>query len=290
MGLTRRSAAPLLATLAIASGWTAAGQAAPRSERLAGVRTFALALGGGNLDGDLARRYRGYDLVVVDGQEASAAQVRRLRAGGRIVLAYLSVGTIERGRPWFAAAKRYRLDLWGDWGEWYADTARPGYRRLIAGRVAPGILAKGFDGLFLDNVDMVETHRRRAPGMRTLVRSLARRVHRGGGLLLAQNGEDSIGPLLPVLDGWNREDVTFTWSFDRHAYERAGGLRAHQRALRRIAARGLLVTATDYAAAGDLQARDEAISNACAAGALPFVSNISLTRIAQPPARCPAGG
>jgi uncharacterized protein (TIGR01370 family) len=260
--------------------------ASPRSreQRLAKVRTFALALGVSN---PRPARFRGYDLVVVDGADTSARQVRRLRRGGRLVLGYLSVGTIERGRPWYRAARRYRMDLWGDWGEWYARVAARGFRRLIERRVAPSILRKRFDGLFLDNVDMVETHRGQTRGMRRLVRALARRVHARRRLLFAQNGESSIGPLLPVVDGWNREDVSYTYDFDRHAYEPAGSVRAHQRALRRIAARGVFVTATDYVAAGDMRARRKAIANACAAGAVPFVSNISLTRVTRPPARCP---
>jgi endo-alpha-1,4-polygalactosaminidase (GH114 family) len=161
-----------------------------------------------------------------------------------------------------------------------------GYRRLIARRVAPHLLRKRFDGLFLDNVDMVETHRRRTHGMRLLVRALARRVHRGGRVLFAQNGEGSIGPLLDVLDGWNREDVSYTYDFDRRTYVRAHDTPAAQRALRRIAGAGLLVTATDYVAADDSSAHARAVANACAAGAVPFVSDIDLTRVEQPPARC----
>jgi endo-alpha-1,4-polygalactosaminidase (GH114 family) len=261
-------------------------QARTSDPRLRDVRSFALALGDGALAKGLTRRYRGYDLITVDGQVATRHEVARLRRGGRVVLGYVSVGTIERGRPWFRAARPYRLDLWDDWGEWYADVARRGFRRLIERRVAPALLAKGFDGLFLDNVDMVETHARRTHGMRMLVRALAHRVHARGGLLFAQNGESSIDPLLPVLDGWNREDVSFTYDFDHHAYVPAEGTRGAQRALRRIARHGLLVTATDYVRAGDSAARDEAIANACAAGAAPFVSDIQLTRVDQPPARC----
>jgi uncharacterized protein (TIGR01370 family) len=264
---------------------TPAFAAAPEG-RLAEVRTFALALGEGNLGGNLRRRFAGYDLVVVDGQEATARDVRRLRAGGRIVLGYLSVGTIERWRPWYRRARPYRLDLWDDWGEWYADVNRRGFRRLIARGVAPRILAKGFDGLFLDNVDMVESHPRRKRGMQILVRSLARRVHARDGFLFAQNGERSVGPLLRVLDGWNREDVSYTYDFDRRAYVRSRGTRAAQAALRRIGRAGLLVTATDYVRARDQAARERAIANACAAGALPFVSDIGLRRVDQPPAAC----
>ena len=142
----------------------------------------------------------GYDLVVLDGQEAGAADVRALRRRGVRVLAYLSVGTIERSRPWYAAARRYRLELWQEWGEWYADTSAPAFRRLIVRRVAPAMLRKGFDGLFLDNADMVEDHPRQARGMRTLVAQLARLVQRRRGVLAAQNGDDSVGRIARHLD------------------------------------------------------------------------------------------
>jgi hypothetical protein len=83
---------------------------------------------------------------------------------------------------------------------------------LIAGKVARSLLRKHFDGLFLDNTDMIETHPRRARGMRVLVAPLARLVHARGDVLFTQNGEDSIGPTLRFYDGWNREDVTSTFT------------------------------------------------------------------------------
>jgi hypothetical protein len=118
------------------------------------------------------------------------------------------------------------------------------------------------------------------------VRALGRRVRARDGFLFAQNGEQSIGPLLRVLDGWNREDVTYTYDFGRREYVRSRGTRAAQSALRRIARAGLLVTATDYVRAADGGARSRAIANACAAGAVPFVSDIQLRRVDQPPAVC----
>ena len=56
-----------------------------------------------------------------------------------------------------------------------------------------------------------------------------------------------------------------------------------------MAARGLIVTATDYTRAGDAEAQREAVENACKAGALPFVADIGLTagRLPDPPLTCP---
>jgi endo-alpha-1,4-polygalactosaminidase (GH114 family) len=253
------------------------------------VRTWAFAIGTGQrAHRHPARRLAGYDLVVVDGQEATRRQVRALRRGGRLVLAYLDVGTIEPGRPWYRRARPYRLDRWSRWGEWYADVDRRGYRRLIARQVAPAMLHKGFDGLFLDNTDAIEVHPRQAPGMHRLVRRLSRRVHRGGRLLFAQNGEESIGPTLRYYDGWNREDVTSTWAPGRHRYVRTPrrDRRAAAAALRRMRRHGLLTLSTDYTRARDARAREAATRTACAAGALPYVADIELRRL-EPPQPCP---
>jgi uncharacterized protein (TIGR01370 family) len=210
--------------------------------------------------------------------------VRKLRRHGAIVLGYLSVGTIESYRWWYAAASPYRLELWGDWGEWYADVSRPGFRQLLAARVAPRMLAKGLHGLFLDNTDMVETHAAQRAGMRALVARLARLVHGRGKLLFTQNGDSSIGPTLRHYDGWNREDVSWTYDFDREQYVRVGSAEraAALAAIRRIRGRGLLVTTTDYLPRGRRDAASQAIRTSCRAGALPYVSDIELSRVPRP--------
>lgn len=274
--MSARSLLVALVVLALAGPATAGAAAI---DRLAEVESFALALG----DGAAGRNLDGYDLIVVDGS-VPAHRVKALRAGGAVVLGYVSVGTIESYRTWFKAAKPYRLELWEDWGEWYADVSKKGFRDLIAGRVAPAILRRGFDGLFLDNVDMIETHRARAKGMRALVR----RLEAMPGLLFAQNGDGIIDPFLPLLDGWNREDVSGTYDFDTRRYRAvpAADSRAAQATLRRVAGRGLLVSATDYTAAGDSEAALRATRIACDAGALSYVSDISLRRVPQPPPAC----
>ena len=129
--------------------------------------------------------------------------------------------------------------------------------------------------------DAPDAARERPDGARALVRAR-------GGLLFAQNGEASIGRLLRFYDGWNREDVTWTYSFKRRRYvhQPAREVVEAQAALERIAARGLLVTATDYTAPGDEPALQEAVTNACAAGAVPFVSDIGLTRLPAAPIAC----
>ena len=257
--------------------------------RLDEVQSWAFALGDPLEDpSSVAARFGSYDLVVIDGEEASRATVAALQDDGAIVLGYLSVGSIEEGRSWSDAAAPYRLDRWEEWGEWYADVSRPELRSMLVDDVAPAMLRKGFDGLFLDNVDMVVGHPEQAAGMEQLVSSLSSLVRGGGGLLFAQNGPEVIDPYLPLLDGWNLEDVSATYSFATDTYEAVPQqtTSAATAALRKVADSGLFVTATDYVAAGDHELAAAAVANACAAGALPFVADIGLTTVPEEPLTC----
>jgi uncharacterized protein (TIGR01370 family) len=281
---------PLLLSLAVLALalWASSADAATEDPRLAQVDDWAFAIGDDvETDADV-ERLAPFDLVVVDGELTSARRVADLRANGSVVLGYLSVGTIERYRSWYRRAKRHRMELWGDWGEWYADVRAKGFRRLIARRVAPKILGRGVDGMFLDNVDMIDGHPKQRRAMFRLVRTLSRLAHSGGGYLFAQNGAKAIKPVWSALDGWNLEDVTWGYDFKRRRYARREEAEASAglAQLARLSAAGLLVTATDYTAAEDRAAIDESVANSCAAGALPFVSNIALTRIPAAPYAC----
>lgn len=256
------------------------------TSRLDSVRNWALAIGL-DLDERALERLGRFDLVVVDGEAVTPEDIAILHEGGTLVVGYLSVGTIEKGRSWYPTVKAHRLELWDEWGEWYADVSKPGYRDAVAG-VAGTMLAKDLDGLFLDNIDMIETHPEQDAGMRLVVGRISDRVHATGGYVFAQNGEDVLRDLVDVLDGWNREDVTWTYDFDSASYARVSE-RDHQaaiRALRDMRRRGLLALSTDYVAKASSPAENESVTAARSAGALPYVSDIGLERV--PPKPFPA--
>lgn len=286
-------AVALMIALGAATGSSSGGVEGSKPE------SFAFAIGNGNLAGGpakVAQRLGDFDLVVVDGELARPDEVRALRERGATVLAYLSVGTIERWRSWYPRLKRFRLAAWRDWkDEWFADVSRRKLRVELGQRIAPELLDKGFDGLFLDNVDMAELARHGAqrPGMRKLVIALSSLARGRGGVLFTQNGRWGLRKLglLEAIDGWNREDVTWTYDFERRRYVRSrpAQRRAALRELAEMRELGLVTTATDYTRAGDRKALERSVANACSAGALPFVGDIGLTarRLPDPPLSCP---
>ncbi len=253
-----------------------------RSERLSSIESWAFAIGHDLTTGDPIARLSLYDLVVVDGQETSPELVNELQDTGTLVFGYVSVGTDEPQRPWSPYLEQYRLDYWGDWDEYFLDVADPACREAIIEHVVEPVLSKEFDGLFLDNTDMVETHPEQAEGMRALVAEIDELLD-SEQLLFTQNGSDSIDELLPYLDGWNREDVTWTYDFDAEKYRRVAE-QEHAAALEEIAAMqdaGVLVLSTDYTT-GDPEIDAECAEAARAVGALPYVSDIGLERLGGP--------
>lgn len=255
--------------------------------RVADVATFALALGVDAGDPEVLAALADHDLVVVDGETTDAADVAALRDGGTIVLGYLSVGTLEPYRPWFAEAEArgWLLERWDRWDEWYAAVDQPGLRRLLLDE-AERELATGFDGLFLDNTDLGETHPELADDMAELVRA----VHDLVGddrLLFTQNGDPFDPPLIDALDGWNLEDPSWTWDDDGYRAQPEAHRQAAIDQVERVATAGLLVTTTDYLDLADADAVDDAVGRACAAGAIPTVGPIELDRVPSPPVRCP---
>jgi len=251
-----------------------------RVAKLHAASSWAFAIGDGATTGANFERLKAYDIVVVDGETTTAEQIAQLHAAGCSVLAYVSVGTIESYRAWYPLVTPYRLDLWGDWGEWYADVNAAGYRAALLAETFK-MLGKGADGLFLDNVDMVDVHPERSIGMAAMVSSLSAQTRRSGRVLATQNGYDVVWPMRAAFSAWNREDVTSTYDFDTARYLRttAADRAAALRELSAMKAAGLVTMATDYTSAEDTATGSLARQNAVSVGALSFVSDIWLTRI-----------
>lgn len=95
-------------------------------------------------------------ILVIEPDDYTKKEVTALKATGYIVLAYLSVGTIEKERSWWSKYKIYALKKLEDWpDENYADLTKKDWRLFLYDR-GKQLRKKGFDGLWLDNIDVYE--------------------------------------------------------------------------------------------------------------------------------------
>lgn len=229
-----------------------------------------------------------YQLVVVDGigdrrpaSRPSAVVLHALRRHA-LVLSYLSVGTVEEWRPYAdRVPDEWTLGAVEDWeGERYADVRQHGWRELMT-EAAAGLADAGYDGLYLDNLDVAEDHPALAGALVELV--VALRAAAPALVIVAQNGL-AVADRLPI-DAIAHEDVFWRWE-DGYRRSPSQETAALLRGLQRLSERGLPVFTLDYAEPGSAAAA-EAAQRSLAEGFRPAVSVLELDR--PPHVAAPAG-
>lgn len=203
------------------------------------------------------------DMVVVDPDHAGSASRFRKNAGGgrRPVLAYLSIGEAERGRPYWQRCCASGSPSWmtGRTQGWSGNYAvkfwEPGWKAIVAARVKH-FLALGYDGLYLDRVDTYENVK--APGgsraaMIAFVREVAAqaRAIKPGASIVVQNAEELLtsGSYVTAIDGIAKEDLFHGVNHDGARNPR-GMVSSSVSLLKRAKARGKSVFVVEYLSGG----------------------------------------
>ncbi len=115
---------------------------------------------GTNLGGN-ASRLKGYKNVVVDVQYYYPDEIQKLKAGGRKIYSYMSIGSLETYRPYYKRFKKYALGRYDNWeNELWMDVSKKPWQDFIVNELVASVRRKGCDGLWLDNTDVYyEYHR-----------------------------------------------------------------------------------------------------------------------------------
>jgi cysteinyl-tRNA synthetase, unknown class len=248
---------------------------ARRAERLTSARCWAPVFGSGD-----ASSVTGFDLVVVDGiadrsgfRVAREDDVARWHTEDALVFAYLSIGTAE---DWRHYAPRVRegwtlgpVDGWP--GERYVDAREPGWRELMV-HEAQTLSRLGFDGLYLDNLDVAEDFPATRQGVVETIAAIG--AAQPELLLVGQNGLHLVEDL--AIDAVAHEDVWWQHDGDYVATRRTTTtyLVGRLTALRRS---GLPVFTLDYTPPGH-PAAAEIIEASRRLGFSPAVTTIALDR------------
>jgi cysteinyl-tRNA synthetase len=126
--------------------------------------------------GELARVADHFRIINIDADPGTAAsagnftdeQIRELRGGGRNrVISYFNIGACEAYRTYWnnvpppflscQANQPARLGLYEGYpDERWMNLGDPEYRKLLLEYVAPRLAARGIDGFYLDNLEVVE--------------------------------------------------------------------------------------------------------------------------------------
>ncbi len=200
---------------------------ADNAATLARVRSWAYQLQNINV---AELRRTSYDLLVLDGIALAKADVASLKTkpngARRLVLSYMNIGEAEDYRYYWKAAWAKSPPNWmgSENCRWRGDHRvrfwLPGWRDIVLGspRSYLGrILAAGFDGVFLDRVDIHRRWQKENPqataDMVTFVAGLSgwAKAQAPGFLVVPQNGEELLASSTyrAAIDAQAKEDLLF---------------------------------------------------------------------------------
>lgn len=237
---------------------------------------------------------RTFDLLVLE--PAHARPIAPLRGPNAQLLGYISLGEVEQGRDYWASLRRdgALMAVNPNWPDArMVDVRRPAWSKLVLERLIPEILAKGYDGIFMDTLDSVEALERKDPvghaGMIDAAVDLLGQIRRtfpritvmlNRGYALLPRAAGSVDLVLG-------EAMASRWNFATKQYEfttpddwdwQAQRLKAAQ-----AANPALRLTTLDYWNPADPATIAELYAKERRAGFHPYVATLALDRLHQEP-------
>ena len=218
-----------------------------------------------------------------DGTEEGAysrREIERLKASGKVVLAYLSIGEAEDYRFYWRDGWEEDPPSWlgpenPEWpGNYVVRYWEDGWKEIVFGYLKR-IISRGFSGVYLDKLDSYEYfrdslgEREAAHRMAELVREISDSCHRWAGecTVIPQNGErivEYVPGVLKYVDGWAAEDVLYRDGSPERLVD-----------LRRIKDAGKIVLSVEYVYDGNVSEVEDYYRMAREEGFIPYAADTS---------------
>ena len=160
------------------------------------------------------------------------------------------------------------------WRTAYVDCRSEAWQAYLLADVIPALRAQGFQGLFLDTLDVQESFPETRPGVIQLLQRI--RLTFPDLYLIANRGFSLLDKMAPLVDAllfesyssYHQGNVCWPWPIQDHAWLEIQAAR--------LRATGLPILALDYANLDQVALINYAHGRARAAGFIPYVTNWAL--------------
>lgn len=235
-----------------------------------------------------------YRVVVLDSKYHPPFE--RLKERGAVVLGYISLGEVEKHRPWYDEVKNWGIlsEENPNWpGSYYVDVRDKRWVKLVVEKLAADLLRQGFDGFFLDTLDnpphLERTDPKRWAGMTKASARLVKALRHNwpSARIMLNRAYEILPDTATALDYALGESVYTTWNFnlERAELQPEDDYRFQVNALKDAQRRNpaLSVMTLDYWDLSDVKKVREIYALQRANGFSPYVSVVTLDRIAPEP-------
>ena len=155
---------------------------------------------------------KGSGIIVLEPEDYTIDQVKAIKTKGYKVLAYLSIGTIEKERSWWSLYSKYKLKRLPDWPkEYYIDIAKTQWRKFLIGK-AREYKACGYSGWWLDNLDVYSEYKSNKNF--NAMYGILQDIKANKGYVMVNGGSEWLDDLMDrkynparFIDGYTQEEV-----------------------------------------------------------------------------------
>jgi uncharacterized protein (TIGR01370 family) len=252
------------------------------------MKAFAVYYGG-NAD---VVDFKNFDLVVLDSSYTQIIQ--QLKQQSKTVLAYLSLGEVNRSRDYFDIVESDGLLLKPNpnWeGAYLVDVRKAAWREFVITQILPDILDKGFDGIFIDTLDSpLEEERANPKEFKGMVESAVKLIKairkKFPKIKIMLNRAYAIAPQVGgQINYLMAESIFYTYDFKNKKYIPVSEpLYVQQKnILQNFRKRfpGVQIVTLDYCEENDQKLRTQIYKQQRDNGFTPYVSTINLDKLVQ---------
>ncbi len=170
---------------------------------------------------DEANKLSRFDLVIVS-PLIDNATLLKLKSKGVIVVGYVSLTTLGNWEPWASfASPSMSVGKLEYWNENVMNACDARWARVILDHAIPYVMNRGFDGVFLDNLDIVDLY----PWMKDCVINLVKKIREENPsiVMIVNRGFSIAREIAPYIDAILFEDFGTYYDFEKNKYLKWSG-------------------------------------------------------------------
>lgn len=162
---------------------------------------------------------KGYNYVILESKHYLPSNIRVIKSQNEKVFSYISLGEVNANASHYTELKTHTLGRNKIWNSYYLDLKSPKTIEIIMA-IVDETFSKGYDGLFLDNVDNFTIHGQQKEQKAELVGLLKKIKEKYPKKEFIQNaGIDLVPETASYLDAIAIESIATDYSFKSKRYK-----------------------------------------------------------------------
>ena len=216
---------------------------------------------------------KNFQLLITDPDLYSGDEVEKFKKAGIKIVAYLNIAELEDFRYSVDSLDDIIIGVNPIWpGHYFVDLNSKKWQSLIFEKRIPIINLKGFDGFFLDMLDIVNIYPRYEETVVNMVKRIRKENRQK--IIIVNNGLKILKKIKNYIDAVLVEGLFTEYDFERKSY-RVKSPGEYLENVKLLQSSGVKIFTLDFLPPGDSR-RQELMRIARAFGFVPYVSTVNL--------------